>query len=291
MAATTRQTNLLIQQDWTKIYQTFQNADFESYDFETLRQSMIGYLRSYYPEDFNDFLESSEYVALIDLLAFLGQSLAFRTDLNARENFLDTAQRRDSVLKLARLISYNPSRNINSSGLVKFDSVSTTEDIIDSTGLNLTGISVFWNDVTNSNWAEQFALIINASLINSQMIGKPGNTATVFNVRTEEYSINLLTGIVPTFQFNELIEGTQMDFEMVSATSANESYIYEKTPKPTQTFNILYRNDNLGNNSNSTGWFMFFKQGTLATLDFTITDSLPNRVVSVNVNNINNRFL
>jgi len=288
MAATTRQTNLLIQQDWTKIYQTFQNADFESYDFETLRQSMISYLRSYYPEDFNDFLESSEYVALIDLIAFLGQSLAFRTDLNARENFLDTAQRRDSVLKLARLISYNPSRNINSSGLVKFDSVSTTEDIIDSTGLNLTGISVFWNDITNGNWAEQFALIINAALVNSQMVGKPGHTATIFGVRTEEYSVNLLAGIVPTFQFNELIEGTQMDFEMVSATSAKETYIYEKTPKPSQTFNILYRNDNLGNNSNNTGWFMFFKQGTLATLDFTLSDSLPNRVVSVNVNNINN---
>ena len=106
MALTTRQTNLLVQQDWTKIYQTFKEADFQSYDFETLRKTMIDYLRIYYPEDFNDFLESSEYVALIDLIAFLGQSLAFRTDLNARENFIDTAERRDSVLKLARMINY-----------------------------------------------------------------------------------------------------------------------------------------------------------------------------------------
>ena len=50
-------------------------------------------------------------------IAFLGQSLAFRADLNARENFLDTAERRDSVLKLARLISYSPKRNIAASGI------------------------------------------------------------------------------------------------------------------------------------------------------------------------------
>ena len=50
MTQTTRQTSLLVQQDWTKIYQTFTNADFTSYDFETLRNSMIGYLKTYYPE-------------------------------------------------------------------------------------------------------------------------------------------------------------------------------------------------------------------------------------------------
>ena len=288
MAATTRQTNLLTQQDWKKIYQTFQNADFQSYDFETLRKSMIDYLRNYYPEDFNDFLESSEYVALIDLLAFLGQSLAFRADLNARENFLDTAERRDSVLKLARLISYNPKRSITSTGIMKFDSVSSTETIVDSTGLNLSGIPVYWNDAANDNWQEQFALIINAALINSQVVGKPGHTATISGVRTEEYSVNLLPNIIPAFKYKASIEGTNMNFEIVSATSVNQSYLYEKDPTPSRIFNLLYRNDNLGNSSNNTGWFVYFKQGDVGTVDFTITDSLPNRTVSINVDNINN---
>ena len=78
MANTTRQSNLLVNQDWTKIYESFKNADFQSYDFQTLRKAMIDYLRSYYPEDFNDYTESSEYIALIDLIAFLGQNLAFK---------------------------------------------------------------------------------------------------------------------------------------------------------------------------------------------------------------------
>ena len=91
MANTTRQNSLLVNQDWTKIYESFKNADFQSYDFQTLRKTMIDYLRLYYPENFNDYIESSEYIAIIDLIAFLGKSLALRTDLNARENFIDKA--------------------------------------------------------------------------------------------------------------------------------------------------------------------------------------------------------
>ena len=208
MAITTRQTSLLVQQDWTKIYQTFREADFQSFDFETLRKSMIEYLRTYYPEDFNDFTESSEYIALIDLIAFLGQSLAFRTDLNARENFLDTAERRDSILKLARLLSYNPKRNVPATGLLKFDSVSTTETIYDSQGNNLNGLILLWNDTTNNNWLEQFTAVLNASLIASQAIGKPGATQTLSGVRTDEYSVDILLNLNPTYTFKSTIAGS-----------------------------------------------------------------------------------
>ena len=111
MATTTRQTVIFGVEDWKRIYQTYREADFQSYDFETLRKSFVDYLRLYYPETFNDYIESSEFIALLDVMAFMGQALAFRTDLNTRENFLDTAERRDSVIKLANLVSYTPLRN------------------------------------------------------------------------------------------------------------------------------------------------------------------------------------
>jgi hypothetical protein len=288
MAITTRQTSLLAQQDWTKIYQTFREADFQSFDFETLRKSMIEYLRTYYPEDFNDFTESSEYIALIDLIAFLGQSLAFRTDLNARENFLDTAERRDSILKLAKLISYNPKRSTPSSGYLKFQNVSTTEIIYDSTGTNLSNLLVSWNDSTNENWLEQFTAVLNASLVSTQAVGKPGATKTLSGVKTDEYAIDLLNGLIPIQPYSATIAGATMPFEIISATSAEQSYIYERAPAPSGVFNFLYRNDNQGNGSNNTGYFFYFKQGELKSLDFSITESLPNRVVNINFDNINN---
>ena len=82
MATTDRQNRLLVAEDWRKIYQSFQQADFKSYDFETLRRTMVAYLRENYPDDFNDFVESSEYVALIDLIAYVAQALSFRVDLS-----------------------------------------------------------------------------------------------------------------------------------------------------------------------------------------------------------------
>lgn len=65
MALGTRQTNLFAAEDWKKLYTTFSDADFQSYDFETIRKMMVDYLKTYYAEDFNDFTESSEYIALL----------------------------------------------------------------------------------------------------------------------------------------------------------------------------------------------------------------------------------
>ena len=68
MSTSDRQKTLFLAEDWTKIYQSFRNANFDSYDFDTIRRAMIDYIQLYYPEDFNDFIESSEYIALIDLI-------------------------------------------------------------------------------------------------------------------------------------------------------------------------------------------------------------------------------
>lgn len=288
MSISARQTNLLVNQDWKTVYQSFREADFQSYDFETLRKTMIDYLRTYYPEDFNDFTESSEYIALIDLIAFLGQSLAFRTDLNARENFFDTAERRDSILKLARLISYNAKRNTPANGLLKIDRVSTTESVTDSNGLDLSNLVISWNDSANQDWQEQFTTILNAALVSNQVVGNPGNGQLITGIQTDEYSINLVPGVVPTYSFSAVVDGNTMDFEAVSCTSAGESYVYEDEPTPRGRFNILNRNDNLGNGSVNTGFFVMFKQGKLNTVDFNLAQSLPNRVINVDNNNINN---
>ena len=287
MAQNTRQTNLLVQQDWTKVYQAFSKADFTSYDFETLRSTMIGYLQNYYPDTFNDFLESSEYLALIDLIAFLGQSLSFRTDLNARENFIDTAQRRDSILKLARMLSYNPRRTSSASGLLKIDSVRTTESIYDSSGNNLSNTTVNWNDTANDNWLEQFTNIVNATLVSTQTIGKPGNSQSIAGIQTDEYAISLNPLSLPIATFSTNIQGTSVNFEAVSGTSKGKTYIYENDPTVGGEFNILYRNDNNGNNSNNTGFFLFFKQGSLQATEFNIVNAVPNNSVQIATNNIN----
>jgi hypothetical protein len=280
-------TKLLVTEDWTKIYQSFRNAEFQSYDFETIRRVLVAYLQENYPEDFNDFIDSSEYIALVDLIAFLGQNLSFRIDLNARENFIETAQRRDSILRLAQLISYIPKRNIPSSGLLKITAISTTDNVLDSTGVNLANTTIAWNDSTNSSWYEQFNSILNSAMPGSMIFGKPVDKALINGVSTEQYLIDSTNTDVPIFSFLKNINGTSMNFEIVPATFNGKSYIYESAPKPGANVSLIYQNDNQGAGSADTGYFAMFRQGTLGLSSFSITNPVPNEIIGINVSNIN----
>lgn len=288
MATSSRQSALFGINDWKTIYQTFRQADFRSYDYETLRKSFIDYLRVYYPETYNDYIESSEFIALLDVIAFMGQGLAFRNDLNTRENFIDTAERRDSVIKLANLVSYTPKRNLASQGYIKITSIQTTQNIQDLNGINLSNATILWNDPANPNWLEQFNTIINATLIDSQRVGKPGNTSMLLGVKTDEYAMSIPETALPIVPFTSTVDGTAMNFELVSVSSVDSENIYEIPPAPSGRFNILYRNDRLGYGSPNTGFFLYFKQGTLQNFDFSLQQQISNQVVDIDIQGINN---
>ena len=288
MATTSRQTVIFGVEDWKRIFQTYREADFQSYDFETLRKSFVDYLRLYYPETFNDYIESSEFIALLDVMAFMGQSLAFRTDLNTRENYLDTAERRDSVVRLANLVSYTPKRNTEASGYLKVFSISTTENLTDYNGINLANLTVNWADPTNLDWQEQFITIINASLTNAQKFGNPGSRQTILGVDTQEYTINLVPGFLPVIPYTATVDTVNMPFEVVNSTSIGADFVYEPPPLPNGQFNVLFRNDQQGFLSNNTGFFFLFKQGVLQNQDFNLPERIDNRAVAINIEGINN---
>lgn len=277
---------LLVAEDWKKVYQSFRNADFKSYDFDTLKRTMIAYLRENYPEDFNDYVDSSEYIALIDLIAYLGQNISFRVDLNARENFLETAQRRDSVLRLARLINYNVKRNTPASGMLKILSIQTTDNVFDGVGNNLANEIITWNDPTNANWFEQFVAVLNAAMPKDISFGRPIASGIVDGISTEKYSFNDTAVELPIYSFTKNVNGVQMTFEITGVDFNNT--IYEQDPRPGNTLSFVYRNDNRGNASSNTGFFVYFKQGTLTASSFIIDNPVPNEVIGINAANINN---
>lgn len=288
MSTTDRQNRLLVAEDWKRIYQSFRNADFQSYDFENLRRVMVSYIRENYPEDFNDYIESSEYLALIDLIAFLGQSLAFRIDLNARDNFLELAERRESVLRLAQLLSYNAKRNIAASGLLKFVTVNTSQVVYDSNGKNLSGQTVQWNDPSNPNWYDQFIKVINAALPATRQFGNPDDKGIIYGIPTEQYRFQASNTDVPVYSFTKSVDGRNLQFEIVSSTFKDQEYIYEEPPAVGNRMAFIYRNDGKGNGSSNTGFFVHFKQGILSQGAFTIDQPSSNEIIDINAFNINN---
>ena len=248
---------------------------------------MIDYIRQNFPENFNDYVESSEYLALIDLIAYVGQSIAFRVDLNARENFLELASRRDSVLRLARMLGYNAKRNIAGKGVLKFSNISTSENVYDINGKNLSNLVIQWNDTTNSNWYDQFISVLNAAFPSTQQFGNPSDSGTIGGVQSEQYRFNASNTNIPLYSFSKTVNGQSMEFEVTSTSFAGENYIYEESPLLGRKMACVYKNDGQGNGSADTGFFFNFTQGTLNQGTFTITQPTTNQSIDIQNNNIN----
>jgi hypothetical protein len=292
-----RQKQLFAAEDWQVVYTAFTQVNFNAYDFNTIRDAMVNYIRLNYPEDFNDWIESSEFVAIIDLLSYVGTSLAFRMDLNTRENFLDTAQRRESIFRLARMLSYQPQRCITSTGLIKVTQVVSNQDIFDSNGRNIKNIPVNWNDQNNPDWYEQFILVVNSSMNNNNHFGNPSKSGIINGIDTQLYSMN--NQIIPssTVPFTATVSGFSMNFELVNPDFISQSdlasqlgvtgHFVERDPNPVNDWNLIYRADGNGYSSADTGFFLMFKQGNMSHADFKLDLPLANRILDINANDIN----
>ena len=283
-----RQSNLFAAEDWKVIYRSFQDADFQSYDFDTIRQSMLNYVARNYPEEYNDYINSSEFIAIIDLLAYLGQSLSFRIDLNSRENFIDTASRRESILRLANMLSYKPARNSTARGLVKLTAIKTSEPVVDSAGNNLSNVEVRWNDLNNPNWFEQFILVLNSSISDSNQFGKPTQSQTINNLNHDLYNFNNVKNVQVSYPFNSKVNGENYTFEIVPAKFNTAGFIEESAPNPLNSFTVIYKNDGKGFASENTGFFMYMKEGGIEFQDYNFDQPVQDRTVDINVSDINN---
>lgn len=273
-------------ENWDAIYSAFNAVSFVSYDYDSIRQSLLNYCATYYSEVFDDYQASSEFIALIESFAYIAEQLAYRVDMVSHENFITTAQRKQSILRLAKLISYKATRNIPVRGLVKINTVLTSERVLDSRGVNLAGLTITWNDPNNQNWKEQFILVMNRVL--SNRFGQPQKTVQIGDVIMDLYSLNNNTTSfnngVMAFTASTGLESFPM--EIVPA-DIDENGPLEREPDLVSTMSIIYSNDGIGDGSDYTGFLCFTKQGILTRIDYDITDKLPDRKIDFNPQNVN----
>ena len=278
--------NTYAAESWDKVYSAFQQINFTSYDYDTVKESLLQYLQIYHPEDFNDFIESSELVALLELFAYAAELMAYRTDMAAHENFITTAQRKQSVLRLAKLISYSASRNIPARGLVKINTVRTNETVFDSLGNNLANVTITWNDPNNTNWKEQFFLVMN--LVLTSRFGQPSKSFQIADVLMQLYTFNnsqdaFRNGV---YSFNATGTTDTLPMEVVPI-DIDSNGPFERAPDINAQLNIVYASDGRGDGSDYTGFLMFIKQGNLVLTNYTITEPTANRRLVLNQTNVN----
>jgi len=274
-------------ESWETVYSAFNTINFTAFDYDTVKESMLDYIKLYFPENFNDFIESSEFIAILELFAYLAELLAYRIDMNAHENFISTAQRKQSILRLAKLVSYNASRNIPARGLVKITSVQTTDNVYDSRGTNLINTKIRWNDTNNPNWKEQFFLVMNRVMQQDFGTVSPTDRVQIDDVLFELYSLNNNPINNNTFSYSVSVAGNSYPMELVPISLDANSGPIERRPSNGSRFSIVYGSDGLGDTSDTTGFFMFTKQGTLQYETHSYDGIIPNQTTEISVDNIN----
>ena len=86
-------------------------VDYTSKDYTSIKEDMVALIPTYLPAWTNR--DSADFgVTLIELFAYMGDVLNYYIDRSANEAFISTASQRDSVLQIARLLGYSPSKTI-----------------------------------------------------------------------------------------------------------------------------------------------------------------------------------
>ena len=277
-------------ENWIDIYNTYLNSiNFASGDFDSLKASIRDYVTKQNPEAMNDWQESSEVGLFVNALAYLGSVQNYRVDLNVNDLFPTTTTRKQSLLNFTKMLSYANKRNICANGLAKLVAVSTTQDITDNSGNLLKGVTIKWDDPTNEDWLEQFLIIMNSAFTYTNQFGKPTKSISINKISNQLYQFNNVINSSCVYGFTASVNNSLQNFEVVNPDiDTTFSVIRELTPIPERRFQILYRNDGAGNGSANTGFFVYWKQGTLGNNVYNFADKIENNIIYVDTENINN---
>ena len=88
-------------------------------DFNTLRDQLIEYTQTYYPQTFNDFSEGSPGMMFLEMAAYVGDVLSYYTDTQLQETFLLLSQEKKNLFNLAYSLGYRPKVTKASSTLLE----------------------------------------------------------------------------------------------------------------------------------------------------------------------------
>lgn len=79
--------------------------DFSGLDFTTARRAGVEYIKTYFPDDFNDFIASNGMMMLLEIIASTTGKISLRGDILANEGTLPTAQTEEAVVNHLALIN------------------------------------------------------------------------------------------------------------------------------------------------------------------------------------------
>jgi len=82
------------------------NVNYLNKDFTALKTSLMNYAKSYFPNTYRDFNETSPGMMLLEMNAYVGDVLSFYIDQQYRELLLPLAEERRNIITMAKMFGY-----------------------------------------------------------------------------------------------------------------------------------------------------------------------------------------
>ena len=82
------------------------NINYLARDFSSLKESLMRYAKSYFPNSYQDFNETSTGMMLLEMNAYVGDVLNFYIDQRYKEMMLPLAEERKNIIHMAKSRGY-----------------------------------------------------------------------------------------------------------------------------------------------------------------------------------------
>ena len=82
------------------------NVNYLNKDFDSLKAILMEYAKTYFPNTYRDFNETSPGMMLIEMSAYVGDVLSFYIDQQYREMLLPLAEEKRNIVNIAKMLGY-----------------------------------------------------------------------------------------------------------------------------------------------------------------------------------------
>ena len=131
------------------------NINYMSKDFDSIKADLIAYIKRYFPNEFQDFNDASGGMAILDLVAYVGDILSYNVDKQVNEVFISRAIETRNIINLAQSYGYTPRKTTPAITNLSLTSVVTTTTSADQLSVVQKGSKIF----TSTNPVVSFEIL------------------------------------------------------------------------------------------------------------------------------------
>jgi len=212
-------------------------------DFSSIRQNLIEFAKTYFPNTYNDFNESSPGMMFIEMASYVGDVLNYYVDNQYKETLIEYAEEKKNIFDIAQSLGYKPSLAIPATVELQVSQLVPAKD--DGSGvfepdLSYAGV-LSANSIITSDTGVDFTLLDDVNFKVSSELDRRIDEVQVPTSGTDPNQFKLTKMVLAksgetvteTFsfgnakKFDKLVLSNDKVTEIVSVTDSNNNKFYQ----------------------------------------------------------------